>query len=85
MVEPGMEGINIARRARKFREPEWKGESFMAIGTKDPVLGLSVMNQLRKSIRRCPEPMVLEEAGHFVQEWGEPIAHAALKLFGDLN
>jgi len=42
------------------------------------------MNQLRKTIRRCPEPMVLEEAGHFVQEWGEPVAHAALKQFGDL-
>ena len=55
----------------------------MALGAKDPVLGLTVMNQLRKIIRRCPEPMVLEEAGHFLHEWGEPVAHAALKRFGD--
>ena len=84
MVEPGMEGIETAKRALKFWQTEWEGESFMAIGAKDPVLGLQVMKQLRKAIRRCPEPMVLEEAGHFVQEWGEPIAHAALKKFGDL-
>ena len=84
MVEPGMEGIETAKRALKFWQTEWEGESFMAIGAKDPVLGLKVMKQLRKAIRRCPEPMVLEEAGHFVQEWGEPIAHAALKKFGDL-
>ena len=81
MVEPGMEGIETAKRARKFWQDEWEGESFMAIGAKDPVLGLTVMNQLRKTIRRCPEPIVLEEAGHFLQEWGEPIAQAALKQF----
>ncbi|WP_299731221.1 haloalkane dehalogenase [uncultured Tateyamaria sp.] len=85
MVEPGMEGIDIARRARKFWASEWDGESFMAIGAKDPVLGLPVMGQLRNTIRHCPEPMVMDEAGHFVQEWGEPIAHAALKQLGDLN
>ena len=42
------------------------------------------MNQLRKTIRRCPEPTVLEETGHFLQEWGEPVEPAALKQFGDL-
>jgi hypothetical protein len=33
-------------------------------------------------IRNCPEPLELAEAGHFVQEWGAPIAHAALEKFG---
>lgn len=84
MVEPGMEGIETSKSARKFWLDEWEGESFMAIGAKDPVLGLAVMNQLRKTIRRCPEPTVLEEAGHFLQEWGEPVEQAALKQFGDL-
>jgi len=32
----------------------------------------------------CPEPLVLSEAGHFVPEWGEPVARAALCSFGDL-
>jgi haloalkane dehalogenase len=54
----------------------------MAIGARDQVLGLPVMNRLRETINRCPEPMVLEEVGHFVQECGEPIARAALRHFG---
>ena len=37
---------------------------------------------LRKLIRNCPAPMEVAEGGHFVQEWGEDIARAALKSFG---
>ncbi len=40
------------------------------------------MAAMRAGIKGCPEPMVLPEAGHFVQEWGEPIARAALSHFG---
>jgi hypothetical protein len=57
----------------------WKGESFMAIGATDPVLGVPVMNALRKIIRNCPEPYVHAKGGHFLQEWGEDIAKQALK------
>ena len=56
----------------------------MAIGMQDPVLGPPVMHGLRKIIRNCPEPMEVDEAGHFVQEWGAPIADAALETFGVL-
>lgn len=83
MIEPGMEGVETARRARHFWQTEWGGKSFMAVGAKDPVLGLPVMNTLRDTIKGCPEPMVLEEAGHFVQEWGDLVAWAALRHFGD--
>jgi haloalkane dehalogenase len=83
MIEPGMEGIETAKRARHFWQTEWQGRSFMAIGARDKVFGLPVMNRLREIISRCPEPMVLEEVGHFVQECGEPIARAALRHFGD--
>jgi hypothetical protein len=48
----------------------------------DPVLGEPVMRALQRRIRNCPEPMLVQEAGHFVQEWGEPIARAALAHFG---
>ena len=51
----------------------------MAIGMQDPVLGPPVMRALRKSIRGCPPPMEVAEGGHFVQEWGGPIAEAALR------
>jgi len=83
MVASGMDGIETTMRARRFWQSEWQGKSFMAIGAKDPVLGVPVMRELRKNIRGCPEPMVLDEAGHFVQEWGEVVSRAALRHFGD--
>ena len=50
----------------------------MAIGMKDPVLGAPVMRALRGDIRNCPPPIEIAEGGHFVQEWGEPVAEAAV-------
>jgi pimeloyl-ACP methyl ester carboxylesterase len=38
--------------------------------------------QLRRQIRNCPEPMIIPNGGHFVQEWGDEIASAALAAFG---
>lgn len=81
MTAPGMEGIEESRKALAFWSQDWRGPSFMAIGARDPVLGPEVMNRLRASIRDCPEPMIVPEAGHFVQEWGGPIAQAALRSF----
>ena len=81
-VEPGMEGAAYGARARKFLANQWRGESFMAIGLRDPVLGKPVMEELRQAIRGCPPPLEIPEAGHFVQEWGEPIARQALVAFG---
>jgi tRNA(adenine34) deaminase len=76
------EGADISRQTQAFLQHEWTGKSFMAIGAQDPVLGEPVMQALRKSIRHCPEAMVLPQAGHFVQEHGEVIALAALKALG---
>jgi tRNA(adenine34) deaminase len=53
----------------------------MAIGQQDPVLGEPVMRALRDQIRGCPEPLLLPQAGHFVQEHGEAIARAAVARF----
>jgi len=39
------------------------------------------MRNLRKIIPRCPKPLRIKEAGHFVQEWGEIIAKKALETF----
>ena len=82
MVAPGMEGVDISSRAAAWWASEWTGQSFMAVGGADPVLGPPVMAALRAQIQGCPEPMVLPDAGHFVQEWGEPVARAALASFG---
>ncbi len=76
------DGADISRQARTFWRTQWSGRSFMAVGAQDPVLGLPVMQQLRGIIRGCPPPMVLDDAGHFVQEHGESIAREALRHFG---
>lgn len=82
MVEEGStEGIDTSFMAREFWGQRWEGESFMAIGMQDPVLGPKAMHQLRGMIRNCPEPMEVKDAGHFVQEWGEGVAKAALDHF----
>ena len=82
-VSPDMAGAAISREARTFWSERWSGKSFMAIGDADPVLGPPAMHALRQVIRGCPEPMMIAGGGHFVQEWGEPIARAALTSFGD--
>jgi hypothetical protein len=40
------------------------------------------MRSLHKVLRGCPPPLEVAEAGHFVQEWGAPVAEAALRHFG---
>jgi pimeloyl-ACP methyl ester carboxylesterase len=51
----------------------------MAVGLADPVLGEAVMANLRQSIRNCPAPMLIADAGHFTQEWGGPIAEEVIR------
>ena len=79
-TSPDMPGAAVSRKALRWWQA-FEGPSFMAVGAQDPVLGLPVMRALRKAIRGCPEPMVLEDAGHFVQEAGDRVANAALEAF----
>lgn len=81
MIEPDMEGVDISKRAAQYWRDDWQGESFMAIGIQDPVLGPDVMQGMCELIRNCPKPLLIEEAGHFVQEYGDQIAKAALEKF----
>ncbi len=78
---PDADGAAVSRQARDFWQQQWRGKSLMAIGLQDPVLGEPVMRALRELIRGCPEPLLLPQAGHFVQEHGEPIAQAAISHF----
>lgn len=79
---PDADGAALSRRAREWWRHEWRGQTFMAIGMTDPVLGEPVMRQLAAHIRGCPEPYLHAQAGHFAQEWGEDIARRALAAFG---
>ncbi len=74
-------GAATGREAMAFWRGRWQGESFMAIGMQDPVLGPAAMQSLHQVIRGCPPPLEVAEGGHFVQEWGAPIAEAALAHF----
>ncbi|APG62103.1 haloalkane dehalogenase [Sphingorhabdus lutea] len=78
-VEPEMEGVDISMAAAQYWQKDFNGKSYMAIGAADPVLGVKPMMSLKKIINGCSEPMIIEDGGHFVQEWGEEIAQAALQ------
>jgi tRNA(adenine34) deaminase len=74
------DGAAVSREAREFWRTQWQGQTLMVVGGADPVLGAPVMAALRATIRNCPDPLVLPEAGHFVQEHGEQIAAAAVQI-----
>jgi len=40
------------------------------------------MRLVKQIIRGCPDPLMLPQAGHFVQEQGDLVARAALESFG---
>jgi tRNA(adenine34) deaminase len=75
------DGAAVSRAAKRFWQSDWRGQALMAIGAQDPVLGLTLMRELQTRINGCGEPLVLEGAGHFVQEQGEQIAHQAVHFF----
>ena len=76
------DGADVSRQAREFWRTSWNGRTLMAVGAQDPVLGLPVMNALKPLIRGCGDPLIIDEAGHFVQEHGQLIAQNALAVFG---
>jgi haloalkane dehalogenase len=78
---PDGDGAALSRRARDFWSRDWTGRSFMAIGMQDPVLGPPAMRALLASIRNCPPPLELADAGHFVQEAGAIIVEKAIVSF----
>ncbi len=78
-IAPDDPGAPACRRAAEWWATEWQGPSFTAVG----VLGPPVTELVRRAVRDCPEPLLLEDAGHFVQERGDVVARAALEAFGD--
>ncbi|MGE0333221.1 MAG: tRNA adenosine(34) deaminase TadA [Ramlibacter sp.] len=78
---PDADGAAVSRAARDFWRERWTGQTLMAVGAQDPVLGMAVMQELQQLIRNCPPPLVLAQAGHFVQEHGETVAQTAVGYF----
>lgn len=79
-TDPSMDGVGVSKQAVAWWG-EFDGPVFMAVGPQDPVLGLPVMESMQKVINGCPEPLIVEGAGHFVQEWGTEVAAAALEAW----
>ena len=75
-------GAALSRQAMQWFRTQWQGQSFMAIGVQDPVMGVPGMLSLHAAIPGCPPPLRIEDGGHFVQEQGERIARAALAQWG---
>ena len=76
------DGVEVSH-ARPRCGASWQvrlASPFMAIGIQDPVLGEQVEPDAQVH-QGCPETDA-SEAGHFVQEHGEPIARAALQSSG---
>ncbi len=78
---PDDPGAELSRRARTWLSTEWSGQTFLAAGAQDPVLGVPAMRALAKMIRGASAPLVLDDAGHFTQESGEAVVAAALAAF----
>jgi len=76
---PDAPGAATSRQAAAWWAAKWNHPSFMAVGAQDKVLTPAAMEALRHVIRGCPPALVLADAGHFVQEWGAPVAQAALE------
>jgi haloalkane dehalogenase len=78
---PEMDGAELSRRARAWWQAEWNGRSFLAVGVQDPVLGVPAARYLHRVVRGSPPPVEYPDGGHFLQEWGEPVARDALRAF----
>lgn len=79
--KPNVDGAKISQKAHTYLTKKWNSDVFMAVGMQDPVFDLSTMKKLCNQINNCPEPYKIEDAGHFVQEWGTIVAKKALERF----
>lgn len=82
VAAPDRACIDISKSAAQFWREVWEGDTFMAIGMKDKMLGPPVMNFMKSIINGCPEPLEVPDAGHFVQEYGDYVAKCALEQIG---
>ncbi len=78
---PDDDGAALSRQARAFWKNDWTGQTFMAVGMQDPVMGPATMTKLQATIRHCPPAYEVADGGHMIPEWGADIAQKALAAF----
>ncbi len=82
MTDPDMEGVDVSRRAARWWKEEWSGDSFMAVGEADVLIPPRLMRRMQEILGVVSPPLMLPDAGHFVQEThGEQVARAALSAW----
>ena len=71
-------GAALFREARAFLS-SWRGAAQWVWGLRDPVHGRSAPRALNGLVPGAPPPIILDHAGHFVPEWADEFADAALE------
>ena len=85
MTDPDMEGVDVSRRAARWWSSEWQGDGFMAIGEQDVLIPPWLMKRMHEILGVNRAPMMVPDAGHFVQEThGAEVARAALRAWGEI-
>ena len=85
MIEENMPGVDISKKSRHFFETTdtyLQKDVFVACGMQDPILGPH-MKSLASVFKNGCYYAEIEEASHFVQEWGEEVAKLAIRIFGN--
>jgi tRNA(adenine34) deaminase len=78
---PGDDGAQLSQQAGVFWRDQWAGQSMVAVGLRDPVLGEPVMQSLIDRLRGEVQVLRLPYAGHFVAEQGGDLARQASHFF----
>lgn len=82
MTDPDMEGVDVSRRAADWWGSQWQGDSYMAVGERDVLITPRLMKRMQDILGIARAPLMLPDAGHFVQELrGGQVARAALEAW----
>ena len=90
MIQEDMPGVEVSRESRRFFENNdtfREEDVFVACGMLDPILGPH-MKSLASVFKNGCYYTEIEEASHFVQEWGDRVAKLAIQVFenrGDID
>ena len=83
MIEEDMPGVQVGRASRHFFETTdtFNQEDIVVVcGMQDPILGPQ-MKPLARLFKNGCYYAEIEEASHFVQEWGDKVAKLAVEAF----
>ena len=83
MIQEDMPGVEVSKKSRQFFETTdtfREEDVFVACGMQDPILGPHMKSLARVFKHGCYYAEI-EEASHFVQEWGDRVAKLAIQVF----